>query len=103
MKIKNYFAVSPALIKENFKMHWYIPALSFIAYFFNCIFGIIINPVVPYDMIQSCFKNQHPGLCMLMVLVPLVASCIVMSYQHSTEKAFAFNSQPFTRSKLFNT
>ena len=33
MRNKPVFSLSPAIIKENFKMFWYLPALSFIAYF----------------------------------------------------------------------
>ena len=38
MQNKNYFSLSWPLIRECFKMYWYIPALSFVMYFFAGIF-----------------------------------------------------------------
>ena len=60
MKNKNLFALSPALLLENFKMYWYLPVVSLILYFFGGIFPIITNYDNLYSinyLIQNNFNN----------------------------------------------
>ncbi len=74
MKNKNLFALSPALILENFKMYWYLPVLSLIIYFFGGIFPIITNYDNLYSinyLIQNNFNNLSLVFIPLLIIVPL--------------------------------
>ncbi len=106
MKNKNLFALSPALLLENFKMYWYLPVLSLILYFFGGIFPIITN----YDnlyrinyLIQNNFNNLSPVFIPLLIIVPLTAACIAMSFFHRENRALAMHAQPYSKSRLFNS
>ena len=106
MKNKNLLALSPALIMENFRMYWYIPALSLVLYFFGGIFPIIVNYDDLYKIsytISNNFQNLSWVFLPLLVFVPLVAACVMMSFFHKGNRAFALHSQPYSKSRLFNS
>ena len=106
MKNKNLFALSPALIIENFKMYWYIPALSLVLYFFGGIFPIIVDYDNLYKIsstISNNFQNLSWVFVPLLIFVPLVAACVMMSFLHKGNRAFALHSQPYSKSRLFNS
>ena len=103
MKNKNLFALSPALLLENFKMYWYLPVVSLILYFFGGIFPIITNYDNLYSinyLIQNNFNNLSPVFIPLLIIVPLTAACIAMSFFHRENRALA---QPYSKSRLFNS
>ena len=106
MKNKNIFALSPALILENFKMYWYLPVLTLIVYFFGGIFPIITNYDKLYtisNLIADNFRNLSLVFIPLLLFVPLIASCIAMSFYHSESRALALHAQPYSKSRLFNS
>ena len=106
MKNKNLFALSPALILENFKMYWYLPVLSLILYFFGGIFPIITNYDNLYSinyLIQNNFNNLSLVFIPLLIIVPLTAACIAMSFFHRENRALAMHAQPYSKSRLFNS
>ncbi len=106
MKNKNLFALSPALIIENFKMYWYIPVLSLVLYFFGGIFPIIVNYDDLYKIsstISQNFQNLSWIFLPMLFFVPLVAACVMMSFFHRGDRAFALHSQPYSKSRLFNS
>lgn len=106
MKDKNLFALSPALILENFKMYWYLPVLSLILYFFGGIFPIITNYDNLYSinyLIQNNFNNLSLVFIPLLIIVPLTAACIAMSFFHRENRALAMHAQPYSKSRLFNS
>ncbi len=100
----NFGGFSSALFRENFKQHWYVPALLFILYFLSGIF-----PVLMMDRESRGFyaltslANNNFIFGVFMVFMPMVTACIVMRYYHRADMAFALNSQPYSRGKLFNT
>ena len=53
--------ISPALSKENYKMHWYLPVLIFLGYFFTGIFPLIMNMeslgILPEENTYSRWPN----------------------------------------------
>lgn len=105
-EMKNPFALSGALILENFKLYWYVPALAFILYFFGGIFPILTN----YsnlsridELISNNFHNLSVVFIPLLIFVPLIAACIAMSFLHSENRALALHSQPYSKSRLFNS
>ena len=107
--------ISPALIRENYKMHWYLPVLIFLGYFFTGIFPLIMNMeslgILPEDSTYShwsnyamnSLENENPFFIMGMVGAPLLIALILFGYYHKQEKAFAFSSQPYSRLKVFTT
>ena len=106
MKNKNLLALSPALMIENFRMYWYIPALSLVLYFFGGIFPIIVNYDDLYKIsytISNNFQNLSWVFLPLIIFVPLVAACVMMSFFHKGNRAFALHSQPYSKSRLFNS
>ena len=100
------FACSLTLLVENFKMYWYIPLLSFVAYFFGGIFPIIANhdDLDNYcGFITNSFANYNAAYLPLLVFVPLIASVTVMSFYHKQDRAIALHSQPLSKSRIFNS
>lgn len=106
MKNKNVFGISPALLRENLKLCWYLPALAFVLYFFAGIFPIIINlPDLSSvtDYIEESLNNYNITYPVYMAGIPLVAAMLMMSFFHKPAKALAMHSQPYSRAKLFNS
>lgn len=106
MKNKNVFSISPALLRENLKLCWYLPALAFVLYFFAGIFPIIINlPDLSSvtDYIEESLNNYNITYPVYMAGIPLVAAMLMMSFFHKPAKALAMHSQPYSRAKLFNS
>ena len=98
------FPLSSALIFENLKMYWYVPALSFTVYFMSGIFPILINTDESEFMarfIYDSLRNYSAPYCILMIFVPLVAAVTMMGFLHKPARAMAIHSQPFSRSKIF--
>lgn len=106
MRNKGIFSVSPALIRENFKLCWYVPALAFLLYFFAGIFPIILNlsdlgSIARY--VNSSLNNYNVIYPIYMAAIPLVAAMLMMSFFHKPAKALALHAQPYSGSKLFNS
>lgn len=100
------FACSLPLLLENFKLYWYIPLLSFVAYFFGGIFPIITHRenIDDYsDFLTNSFANYNVAYLPLLVFVPLIASVAVMNFYHRQDRAIALHSQPLSKSRIFNS
>ena len=100
------FACSLPLLLENFKLYWYIPLLSFVAYFFGGIFPIITHRenIDDYsDFLTNSFANYNVAYLPLLVFVPLIASVTVMNFYHRQDCAIALHSQPLSKSRIFNS
>ncbi len=100
------FACSLPLLLENFKLYWYIPLLSFVAYFFGGIFPIITHRenIDSYcDFLTNSFANYNVVYLPLLVFVPLIASVTVMNFYHRQDRAIALHSQPLSKSRIFNS
>ena len=105
MKTRLHLSLSKALIKENYKMYWYLPVLSFIAYFMAGIFPLIINPHYLTDpnhwYLEDCLMNWNGAFVCLLIAAPLVGAAVMMHFLHSPNYAMAIHAQPFSRSKIF--
>ncbi len=100
------FACSLPLLLENFKLYWYIPLLSFVAYFFGGIFPIITHRenIDDYSgFLTNSFANYNVAYLPLLVFVPLIASVTVMNFYHRQDRAIALHSQPLSKSRIFNS
>ena len=100
------FACSLPLLLENFKLYWYIPLLSFVAYFFGGIFPIITHRENIDDycgFLTNSFANYNVVYLPLLVFVPLIASVTVMNFYHRQDRAIALHSQPLSKSRIFNS
>lgn len=105
MKTKLQLGLSKALIKENYKLYWYLPVLSFIAYFMAGIFPLIMNPHYLTDpnhwYLEDCLMNWNVAFVALLIAAPLVGSIVMLHYLHSPNYAIAIHAQPFSRGKIF--
>ena len=105
MKNKPVFSLSKALIVENIKMYWYLPALSFITYFMAGIFPLLVDDsmltVDNHWYLDDCLNNWNVAFVILLVAVPLIASMLMMGYLHNPVRAIALHAQPFSRNKIF--
>ena len=105
MKTKLQLGLSKALIKENYKLYWYLPVLSFIAYFMAGIFPLIMNPHYLTDpnhwYLEQCLQNYNVAFVCLLIAAPLVGAIIMMNFLHSQNYAMSIHAQPFSRSKIF--
>lgn len=96
--------LSSALLKENFKQQWYVTALLFILYFLSGIFPVLmIDRENRGYYALSSLANNNFIFGVFITFVPMITACIVMRYYHRADMAFALNSQPYSRGKLFNT
>ncbi len=96
------FGVSGALMLENFKLNWYLPAIIFFVYFLSGIFPLIISDNNGM-MALSALWNYNPGFIALLIFAPIIVSCVMMRFYHRPAASFALHAQPYSRSKLFNT
>ncbi len=107
MKSKaSYFSLSPAIIKENFRRFWALPALAFLVYFLSGIFPLLmsyndLNPMA--SMIQSILNNQYFFYMGLSLIVPVAAACVCFKYMNQPASATYMNSLPLSRARLFNS
>ncbi len=105
-RILKFLSLSPALIWQSFKLNWYLPLLIFMAYFVSGIMPIMILPKGSEGLgvyAQECINMSYSPFWIIMMLAPLVAAVLSMSYYHTPEKALALHSQPFSKSKLYNS
>ena len=103
-KNTNFGGISSALLRENFKQQWYVPALLFILYFLSGIFPVLMMDRESRGYYaQTSLANNNFFFGVFIVFVPLVTACIMIRYYHRADMAFALNSQPYSRGKLFNT
>ncbi len=105
---KKYFGISKPLMKELFKMYWYVPVLSFVLYFFTGIFPILVNIRKLADVeieyyVSLLMSNQNLAYMGLLTLIPLVSAVLMMSFIHNEAKALALHSQPISKGRLFDT
>ena len=105
MKNKRIFSLSKALITENLKMYWYLPALSFIAYFMAGIFPLIMDSSLRTDpnrsYLEESLHNMNVFFCLLLVAVPLIAAVTMMGYFHKPAQAMTIHAQPFSRNRIY--
>lgn len=106
MKNNNFFSFSWPLIRESFKMYWYIPALSFVMYFFVGMFPVLSNwkrlPDFEY-YISQLFDNMTWAYVLLLATVPVVAGAMVMGYMHRGPKTMMLHALPISKSRMFNS
>lgn len=106
MKNHNFFSFSWPLIRESFKMYWYIPALSFVMYFFVGIFPVLSNwkrlPDFEY-YINQLFDNMSWSHVLLLITVPVIAGAMVMGYMHRESKTMMLHALPISKNRMFNS
>lgn len=106
MENRNYFSFCKPLIKECFKMYWYIPALSFVLYFFVGIFPILSNlsETMPLqEHVWTSLKNLRLVYMLLMCVVPIGTAIIMMGFLHKSSKALMLHVQPLSKNRIFNS
>lgn len=105
------FSISAALIKEDFRRFWAIPAIAFIGYFLTGIFYILVNYDAVTDnrgsymagFIETMLEGSYWAFIINMLWVPLLSSVLVFRYMHKTGHVMTAHSQPFSRSTILNS
>lgn len=102
----SYFSVSTALIKENMRRYWPIPAISFLAYFLTGIFPLLISYASlnnQYYFIESMLSNHYPPFMLAHLFIPVITGVMVFKYIQTPSSVTAMHAMPFTRATLFNS
>lgn len=106
MKIKSNIGFSAPLIRECFKMYWYLPVLSFVLYFFAGIVPILSNmnsAEIIEGYVDRCMNNSSTVYILLLCIVPITAANLMMSFLHMESKALMLHALPFSKSRIFNS
>lgn len=106
MKSKKPFCVSGALMKEIFRMYWYIPVITFVLYFFSGIMPILSNlsDVESIDYyIYDSLKNLNLAYTCIMSVTPVITAVLMMGFIHKPEKAMMMHILPLSKNRIFNS
>ncbi|MDR2295916.1 MAG: hypothetical protein LBD95_03875, partial [Clostridiales Family XIII bacterium] len=98
------FSVSPALIHENLRRFWAVPAFGFLGYFFSGVFPLLMsgNNIAWYHTLRDMLDFQNPGFVFFGCLFPLIAAVLLQRYLYAPGAVAVMHALPFTRHKLFN-
>ena len=106
VKLRNPFCVSGALMKEIFKMYWYIPLITFVLYFFTGIIPILSNisniESIDYYIYES-IKNTNIIYTGIMCATPVITAVLMMGFIHKESKAMMLHALPLSRNRIFNS
>lgn len=101
------FSLSKSLVKENLKLYWGVPFLTFLGYFLCCIFpmmlGLRTNSIFVSEYVELTLNMKSPLPWFLVILFSLMAALRMTSYIHNPNACLSFVSQPYTRGKLFGS
>src|SRR5699024_4547069 len=103
---KKYLALSLPLMRECFKVYWYIPVLSFVVYFFTGIFPLLshLSNMASVDYyIKNSLSNTNFIYIALLCVVPILVAILMMGFLHNESKAVMLHSMPFSRDRIFNS
>ena len=97
-------SISWPLMREGLKQFWYIPVLLFIAYFITGIFPLIMFGLNGSGQTaMTCLENKNLAFLTNIGGFSLIAGCIATRMWHGQAQAFSVVSQPYSRSRIFNT
>lgn len=106
MKYKNPLCISGALMKEIFRMYWYIPVFTFMLYFFAGIMSILSNmsnmDSIDYYIHESV-KNMNIIYTGIVCVVPVITAVLMMGFIHKESKALMLHIQPLSKNRIFNS
>lgn len=105
MKNKLDFRVSFGIIKENFKLYWYLPFLMFTFLFLGGPFSFIMAEEKESVRLSTLnfLSTFSFGQAMLYGFFSVITSTIVMGYLHKKSRSLMMHSEPFTRRKIYNS
>jgi ABC-2 type transport system permease protein len=100
----SFFSASPALIRENLRRFWAVPAFGFLGYFFSGVFPLLMNEEYGwYHTLRAMLQLRNPGFVFFGCLFPLIAAVVLQRYLFAPGAVAVMHSLPFTRHKLFNS
>lgn len=106
MKYKNPLCISGALMKEIFRMYWYIPVFTFMLYFFAGIMPILSNmsnmDSIDYYIHESV-KNMNIIYTGIVCVVPVITAVLMMGFIHKESKALMLHIQHLSKNRIFNS
>jgi len=99
--------VNKALLVENFKLYWVVPALSILAYLLFMIFPLFAADADQQwgraRVITNIMAMQHPIILISIIAVPAIAVLCVTGQFFSKKRATALYSFPITKNQMFLT
>lgn len=99
--------ISKALIAEDFRRYWIIPAVAAAIYFLLSVFPILISYDTlerdRIDFIRPLVQGGNAALFFCNTLLPVMTATVLYRYMHSSASASVVHAMPFTRSTLFNS
>ncbi|MDR1217304.1 MAG: hypothetical protein LBJ99_01830, partial [Oscillospiraceae bacterium] len=99
----SYFKLSGALLRENLRRFWAIPALGMICWFFAGIFPLIMENYRLSYFLDSISQTENPFFAIFIVAFPLIASVATLRYLFSPGSVSAMHTLPLTRGRLYFT
>ena len=106
MNKKNFFALSFPLVRECLKTYWYVPAITFVVYFFTGIFPVLSklsDPDTVEYYLSDSLKNINIIYLALLVIVPVIVAVLMMDFLHNEAKAVMLHSLPLSRNRIFDS
>jgi len=102
---KNNRWISGPLMREGLKQFWFIPVMIFIAYFMSGIFPLILEGLGTYvgNFAREALQNDNLGFLFNIGGASIILGCMATRMWHGQAQAFSIVSQPYSRSKIFNT
>ena len=102
---KNNRWISGPLMREGLKQFWFIPVMIFIAYFMSGIFPLILAGLGTYggNFAREALQNDNLGFLFNIGGASIILGCMATRMWHGQAQAFSIVSQPYSRSKIFNT
>ncbi|MDR0670739.1 MAG: hypothetical protein LBF64_00305, partial [Oscillospiraceae bacterium] len=98
---KSYCMPSGALLRENLKRFWAVPAIGMVCWFFAGIFPPLVSggAYIIGDAAVMRYLNFAP----LVFIFSLISSAVTLRYLFSTGATTAMHTLPFTRGRLYCT
>ncbi|MDR1588709.1 MAG: hypothetical protein LBS51_00765 [Oscillospiraceae bacterium] len=98
----SYFRPSWALLRENLKRFWAVPAVGMVCWFFAGIFPLLIDGNSRQWFIMAA-DMRHPAFIIFTPIFPLIASAVTLRYLFSPSSVSAMHTLPLTRGRLYCT
>lgn len=106
----SYFKISTAVIKDDFRRFWAVPAIAFVFYFFSTIFYILMNLDTIDEQysgmarfVESVLSGEYFPNIFNIIWLSMLSVLLVFRYLHNSGHTIAVHSQPFTRAALINS
>jgi ABC-2 type transport system permease protein len=112
--LASYFSINKALLRENLKRYWVIPAFTLLVLFFSGIFPLLISSDYNYGSYNGLYHQRisflltagsfsNAGFITMTILTPLMACIALNRYLYAARSVSLMHSLPITRGRMFAT